>query len=625
MKMNINNEIQHSIERSSYVDVFFFLAPLLFSWITPIYPMYLTGLMRIFSAKLLQGLHYALVDKDNYHDKLSQDQLTRERKEYITPIILHMWVQLLLQILFPGMFFTPVSEIPGCIKTTLMSHVFVVELLYYAAHRWLHIPKYYQLMHSFHHQSIHPIPTTSLVQDYKEHFIYIATFGPAMLLPYFVFGVQHWIVIGSYLVLFDIANAYGHTNIKVRSLVWTHQWSPLRYLFYTPEFHLGHHALFQCNYGLFMPIWDFIFGTYRHYERPPMHYLPAKQQDFVFIGHNGGLGHFLGIPELGLYNVYGPYVQTGLPLKWDLYVAWLFMTVARNFTKSYHLPRYLIEKMIGRVVCIMRSPLDYMNSAHYDAINQNIVDLILQEYSNHNTKHFGLGNLNKMLQLNDGGRDLVTLISKHPVLKDQGIIISTGDTLTAASVYNQIKDIRPSKVLFFGMNGKIGTAVCSLLLNQGVHVCAFTSYRNGLRHPNLTYTDNWEDIQFYQLFIVGKYVDKNKLTAAVARYPFNGQGLRYVLDYAVPFFPITEVPGLRHIQIGLLEVKNPTFLKGYYDISFGIDQNMIYPCHAGCIINALEGRQEHEVGVIDVNSVENTWLQASKYGLQNRNIDVVVE
>lgn len=93
-----------------------------------------------------------------------------------------------------------------------------MEPLYYAVHRWLHVPEHMKMMHGFHHMSVNTVPSTSLVQNFQEHFIYIATFGPAMLLPYFVAGANHWLVTGAYLILFDIVNAYGHTNIVCRYL-----------------------------------------------------------------------------------------------------------------------------------------------------------------------------------------------------------------------------------------------------------------------------------------------------------------------------------------------------------------------------------------------------------------------
>ena len=57
------------------------------------------------STHLTLSLHYVFVDKDNYTNKLSQKQLEREKKEYLVGIILHMWAQVVLQLLFPGILF----------------------------------------------------------------------------------------------------------------------------------------------------------------------------------------------------------------------------------------------------------------------------------------------------------------------------------------------------------------------------------------------------------------------------------------------------------------------------------------------------------------------------------------
>lgn len=37
--------------------------------------------------------------------------------------------------------------------------------------------------------------------------------------------------------------------------------APLKYLWYTPTFHSLHHSKVHTNYCLFMPIYDYLFGT----------------------------------------------------------------------------------------------------------------------------------------------------------------------------------------------------------------------------------------------------------------------------------------------------------------------------------------------------------------------------
>ena len=219
---------QHT--RPLYIDILCFLLPALAFPFTDVSPIYMTGIARIISTHAFMALHFLSVDKDNYTNKLSQKQVQRERKDYLVGTILHMWAQLALQLMFPGMFFSPNSydNIANCAWNTFITHVCLVEPLYYAVHRWLHVPENMRAMHGHHHMSVNTVPSTSLVQNFTEHFIYIATFGPAMIFPYFLAGSQHWSSIMAYLVLFDLVNAYGHTNFKCRHWIWESVWSPLR-------------------------------------------------------------------------------------------------------------------------------------------------------------------------------------------------------------------------------------------------------------------------------------------------------------------------------------------------------------------------------------------------------------
>ena len=89
------------------------------------------------------------------------------------------------------------------------------------------------------------------------------------------------------------------------------------------------------------------------------------------------------------------------------------------------------------------------------------------------------------------------------------------------------------------------------------------------------------------------------------------------LDYTVPFFPLPCGPKQRHVQIGLLRVTDESFLKGHYDACMGNDQNTIFPCHAGGIINTVEQKEEDEVGDIILEEMEPMWAKATRRGLKN--------
>jgi len=631
-QMHINKTKMVTTTHSDHVrdtkyDWILFVIPALAWNFTPIIPAYITSISRILSTRVTMALHYRLVDKDNYKNKLKKKQLAREKDDYLVGIVLHMWVQILLQVIFPNMFFVDNSLIKSCAICTFWSHVLIVEPLYYFAHKWLHIPEHMKAMHGFHHLSINTLPSTSLVQNFQEHFVYIATFGPAFLVPFVLGGHQHWAVIAVYLILFDLANAWGHTNIRIRHCFFTHPLSPMKYLWYTPEFHLGHHAYFRANYGLFMPIWDFVLGTHREYRMVDDNLLPQDQQDFVFIGHNGGLGHLLTCPEFSVYNVYDEYKRF-LPMKLEFLLMGVIGYICRLFMKSYSLSRYAINSVkIGRVICIVRTPIDYFSRKNHGSVNREILQLIKDQNQVYGTRYFGLGNLNKMKQLNDGGAAIAEMVKSDPDLKDKNVRIWTGDTLTAASVYNQIIEIPGLTELFYiGANGKIGNAVCSLILttHPSTRICVYSSYE-GIKHPNITYTRNIDDMLKYKVIVVGKLLQTDTYLNSFDRASVQSTPCktRFILDYTVPFIPIKPKshPSIKHIPIGLLQVTSRSFLRGHFDICMSHDENHIYPCHAGCIINSHEERETDETGDVCPIEMQKMWKKALKYGFQNRMID----
>ncbi|CAB9501511.1 WAX2 C-terminal domain [Seminavis robusta] len=614
-------------ERNTSYDWLIFLAPLLGSFFTNVFPIYVIGIARIFVNNAILSLHYQFIDKDNYLNKWSQKQIRREGEDYMTGVLLHMWTQVALQIIFPGMFFTPNSELAACLWRTFLSHVFMVEPIYYFAHRWLHVPEVMKRMHGFHHLSIVPMPTTGLVQNFEEHFIYIATFGPAFLAPFLLFGCQHWMAIGAYLVAFDICNAYGHTHIKIRSWIFESKYSPMHYLFYTPEFHLGHHAYFNANYCLFMPIWDYMLGTARSYKKKEVQLLPAKQQNFVFIGHNGGLGHILTIPEFCFYNVYDKYRTTGLPLKLEFFIMHILCHMTRLFMDFYYCTRYCVaNEYIGRIICLTRSPWDYFSPKSYNAVNKEIIELMRKEHKNCGTRYFGLGNLNKMKQLNDGGVEIAKMIKEDPYLSDKNIRVWTGDTMTVASIYHQIADIpKLDKFFFIGAGGKVGTAVCKLLTRSHPNLKIRIFSKNpGMEHPNISYTTDLSEMAQYKVVMVGKMLSGEMYSKALSK--LESVETRYFLDYTVPSLPIAALEvrpeDVQHVRVGLLKTySNNPFLKGSYDTCMGHDENHIVPCHFGCLLNTVQARETNEVGEVDLNDVERLWKLTVARGFENISFD----
>lgn len=271
-----------------------------------------------------------------------------------------------------------------------------------------------------------------------------------------------------------------------------------------------------------------------------------------------------------------------------------------------------------------------MSQSGYKRVNDDIVEVIRDQYKTCGTRYFGLGNLNKMKQLNDGGKEISRRISDDPYLKDKNIRIWTGDTLTAASVYNQVMAIPDlDKVFYIGANGKIGKAVCELLVKKNIHVCIFSSFV-GFTHPNVKYTQNLSDMLSYKHVLIGKMLDPKIYHQALSLYRNSTNEAspdlsnRVLLDYTVPFMPLSLGKGFQHVQVGVLTVNQKggkdRLLKGHFDVCMGTDENQIYPCHAGCILNMVEKRESDETGDIDVDEMDRLWTIALSRGLANKEI-----
>jgi hypothetical protein len=128
----------------------------------------------------------------------------------------------------------------------------------------------------------------------------------------------------------------------------------------------------------------------------------------------------------------------------------------------------------------------------------------------------------------------------------------------------------------------------------------------------------------YKVVLVGKILGE-KQYSKVFRNVNTECKTRYILDYTVPFIPIGAIrrrpEHIQHIQVGLLQTfPNNPFLKGSYDVCMSHDENHMYPCHFGCLINMTEQRETNEVGDIALEDMDPLWAKALARGFHNKDI-----
>jgi sterol desaturase/sphingolipid hydroxylase (fatty acid hydroxylase superfamily) len=593
---------------------------------------------RFIAVHLALSLHYQLVHKDNYEEKPSQNDLNRERRFYCTSIWNQMFLLLLLQqatsLMLPTQqpvaIFQPVMV---DLVQLAIAHGLAVEPLYYFANRLLCTLRTRHQTKESHQESSSHIPTTAFFRSLPENLLIICCIFSTLITAFGMFGHHSWAAVGLYLIGFDLADMYGHSQIRVSSPLFTHKVSPLKYILLTSDFRLGHHAYSTGNFSLFMPLWDHVFGTYREYrQRNESALLPASQQDFVFIVHPSGTGLAATLPEVCYYQVYDEYPQI-LPFWLDTLVLKFVCTIARSVAgfKCYYGSRFCIgNEYVGRLACLARGPYDYLKPACHAQVNQDIIDLIRKEHQTKGTRCFGLGNLNKMKQLNDGGIEIVEAIRQDPYLRDKQIRVWTGDTMTSASIYNQILDIPDLTELYYiGAGGKVGTAVVEMLLENKPDLRVTIFSRNVVfHHDRVTYSTDLSDLCDYKYVVVGKILSEKMYAKAFAKREVCNT--RYMLDYTVPLLPIKPAlmrpEKIKHVRIGLLRAVGGSrnkFLKGNYDVCMSHDQHHIVPCHFGCLLRTVSNCETDEVGPVDHNEVEKLWKMALSRGF--RNVDIQYE
>ncbi|KAK6240427.1 hypothetical protein SCA6_005816 [Theobroma cacao] len=200
-------------------------------------------------------LHCCLIASDLDTNMLKMmDMFGRDDQIILSGIILYLGNMRL-----PEASHFPIWRSDGVIITILL-HTGPVEFLYYWLHRALHHHYLYSRYHSHHHSSIVTEPITSVIHPFAEIISYFLLFMIPMLTTVSM-GTASIVSLFGYISYIDFMNNMGHCNFEFTPK-WVFSIFPLlKYFMYTPSFHSLHHTQFRTNYSLFMPFYDYIYGT----------------------------------------------------------------------------------------------------------------------------------------------------------------------------------------------------------------------------------------------------------------------------------------------------------------------------------------------------------------------------
>lgn len=356
----------------------------------------------------------------------------------------------------------PIWRADGMVYMFLL-HAGPVEFLYYWLHRALHHHFLYSRYHSHHHSSIVTEPITSVIHPFGEHIAYFFLFA-IPLLAAILSRMSSIASIAIYITYIDLMNNMGHCNFEVfPNWVFT-IFPPLKYLMYTPSFHSLHHTQFRTNYSLFMPLYDYIYGTMDKstdslYETSLKR--PEDVPDVVHLTH-------LTTPQ-SIYHLrlgFASIASKPLTSKWYLWLMWPVtlwsMIMTWLYGKTFIVERNTFQKLKLQSWALPRFTLHYVLKWQREAINKLIEEAILEADAK-GVKVVSLGLLNQGEELNRNGE---IYLQKHPKLK---VKIVDGSSLAVAVVLHSIPQ-GTSQVIFRGKLSKVACSTLTALCHKGIKV-----------------------------------------------------------------------------------------------------------------------------------------------------------
>ena len=438
----------------------------------------------------------------------------------------------------------------------------------------------------------------------------------------------------------------------------------LKYLIYTPTFHSLHHSQVKTNFCLFMPVYDYWYGTVDpkseslYLKARAGEAVPVETPDCVFMGH--------GTELLSVFHL--PFMSRGLsahPYRAPLwmYALWPLTLPLVGAMMLFGRPFVADKHQLGKLnIETWSTPawgFEFFLRSRWAAINRHIRTAIV-EADRAGVRVIGLGALNKNEALNGGGRLFVD------ALPDLRVRVVHGNTLTAAAILRKLPlrlqerkaqpplpaaaaACRPQtrrqlqqqqeqeraaaggcgsareagagadageeqEVFLTGATSKLGRALALYLSERGVRVRMLTASAErfdaiaaeattAAQRALLVRAERLEDGAASRIWLVGKHLTAAQQALAPAGAEFH--------QFVVP--PISPARA-DCVYTGLPAFKVPREAKGFRSCEMTMPRRVVHACHAGALVHALEGWTHHEVGAVDHTRIDEVWDAAAKHG-----------
>ncbi|RZC91539.1 hypothetical protein C5167_027603 [Papaver somniferum] len=367
----------------------------------------------------------------------------------------------------------PLWRTDGVVMTILL-HTGPVEFLYYWLHRSLHHHFLYSRYHSHHHSSIATEPITSVIHPFGEHLMYFALFMIPLLNMVFT-GTGSIVAFAAYITYIDFMNNMGHCNFEfIPSSLFT-TFPFLKCIFYTASYHSLHHTQFRTNYALFMPMYDYIYGTVDKssdelYETSLKR--AEESPDVVHLTHPTTPDSIYHL-RLGFASLASEPYTRGANNKYYFIIKWVLWPL--TFLWSI-----LFQRMLSHTFVLERNIFDDHQ------VTKKLLQVQTWAIPRYSNQYKGLtkqrGTINSLIEkaildadkagakggeMNKNGE---VYIQKHPNLK---IKIVDGSSLAASIVLNSITNLKTQQQVVVMMRGRLTKLACYIALalcQRGIQV-----------------------------------------------------------------------------------------------------------------------------------------------------------
>ncbi|XP_028785540.1 very-long-chain aldehyde decarbonylase CER1 [Neltuma alba] len=536
-----------------------------------------------------------IVDKS-----LDFEQVDRETN-WDDLIVLNALSSYIVYMLVPEASNMPFWRADGVIITAVL-HAGPVEFLYYWLHRALHHHFLYSRYHSHHHSSIVTEPITSVIHPFAEHMAYFMLFAIPMYTTV-ITRTASIVSYAGYLIYIDFMNNLGHCNLELIPNSLFTFFPFLKYIMYTPSFHSLHHTQFRSNYSLFMPIYDYIYGTVDKSTEITYETSLKRTETSPHVVH---LTH-LTTPD-SIYHLrlgFASLASKPHTSKWYFFLMWPFTLWSSIMTcfygRTFVLESNTFQNLTVQSWVIPRFFAQYISKSQRETLNQLIEEAILDaELSG--VKVLSLGLLNQAKELNKCGE---IYIQRYPQLK---VKIVDGSSLVVAIVLNSIPK-QTSQVVLCGSCTKVSLAIATALYQRNIKVIT-------------TCKDSFEN---HQLRISRPELRKNLVhsTSDTAKIWLVGEKWKANQQMKAPkgslFIPLTQLP-LKELRKDCFYLTTPAVIapssfQNLHSCENWLPRRVMSAWRIAGILHGLKGWDVNECGEVMFN-VEKIWQASLELGFR---------